>query len=441
MTQLSREDGGLWAWLSVAGGFLALFCSFGQLNAFGTFQAWYAQHQLSHLPPSTIAWIGSVQLWVFFFSGTFVGHAFDTYGPRYILAAGSFVMVFALMMTSLCTRYYQFMLAQGALFSIGVAMLFYCSLASVATHFQKRRATAIGLASAGSGVGGTVFPIIFPRLFALVGFAWAVRIVGFISLACCALTLPMVTRHPSAIGARRRSGMGWVDVGAVKDVRFVLLAVGCAFVCFGLFIPYFFITSYTQAIARVQHHDLPHPPGSGSFSTSLAILNAASVLGRTLPPLIADRIGPYNTLVPSVTLAGLFCVALWLPAGPGTMHARDVLDALVARSLEGTTGTPARLVIAFAALYGFASGAAIAMITPCVARISDVRRIGARVGMLYTVVSIPSLFGGPAAGALIGLAGGSYTGAIALAGATLLVGAVFVAWARFSVDSRPCAKV
>lgn len=64
----SFPDGGAAAWLTVFGAFLALFCSFGLLNSFGSFQTWYAEHQLSHLPPSTIAWIGSLQLWVFFFS-------------------------------------------------------------------------------------------------------------------------------------------------------------------------------------------------------------------------------------------------------------------------------------------------------------------------------------------------------------------------------------
>lgn len=61
-------EGGLRAWLTVFGAFLALFCTFGQLNSFGTFQSWYADHQLHHLPQSTISWIGSLQLWVFFFS-------------------------------------------------------------------------------------------------------------------------------------------------------------------------------------------------------------------------------------------------------------------------------------------------------------------------------------------------------------------------------------
>lgn len=61
-------EGDLRAWLTVFGASLALFCSFGQMNAFGTFQSWYTTHQLRDLHPSTIAWIGSVQLWIFFFS-------------------------------------------------------------------------------------------------------------------------------------------------------------------------------------------------------------------------------------------------------------------------------------------------------------------------------------------------------------------------------------
>ena len=65
-------EGGLKAYLTVLGAFIALSCTFGQLNAFGTFQAWYASHQLQHLSASTISWIGSLQLWIFFFSVRFI---------------------------------------------------------------------------------------------------------------------------------------------------------------------------------------------------------------------------------------------------------------------------------------------------------------------------------------------------------------------------------
>ena len=64
---LDYPDGGLKAWLTVFGAVLALFCC-GQLTAFGAFETWYAQNQLRDLPVSAIAWIGSLQLWLLYFS-------------------------------------------------------------------------------------------------------------------------------------------------------------------------------------------------------------------------------------------------------------------------------------------------------------------------------------------------------------------------------------
>ena len=72
----SKVDGGLNAWLTLVGSCASLFCAFGQMSAFGTFQTYYADHQLQHLSASTISWIGSVQFWVFFFSVSHPGAFF-----------------------------------------------------------------------------------------------------------------------------------------------------------------------------------------------------------------------------------------------------------------------------------------------------------------------------------------------------------------------------
>ena len=140
------SDGGLAAWLTVFGAFLALFCSFGQMNAFGTFQSWYTTHQLHDLHPSTVAWIGSVQLWVFFFSvstrgsdrlhmltsahndlrshqGGFIGRVFDMYGPRTIMALGTAIYVSSIMLTGVARDYHHYLAAQGVLSGLGVGML------------------------------------------------------------------------------------------------------------------------------------------------------------------------------------------------------------------------------------------------------------------------------------------------------------------------------
>ena len=130
----------LGARLAVFGGFLALFCSFGQLTAFGTFQTWYSDHQLASKTLFSISWIGSLQLWTFFFmvrrlpfpnlalvtvlsQGGPIGCVFDAYGPTPLLCSGSIVLVSSLVFTSVCVQYYQYLLAQGILFGLGVAML------------------------------------------------------------------------------------------------------------------------------------------------------------------------------------------------------------------------------------------------------------------------------------------------------------------------------
>ena len=107
-----NPDGGREAWLCVLGAFCCLFCSFGWISCIGVFQDYYQTHQLSNMSPSTVAWIPSLETFMMFVWGPVIGKVYDNYGPRFLLLAGTFLHVFGLMMTSLSTEYYQFLLAQ-----------------------------------------------------------------------------------------------------------------------------------------------------------------------------------------------------------------------------------------------------------------------------------------------------------------------------------------
>jgi MFS family permease len=48
-----------------------------------------------------------------FSGGPIWGKMYDNYGPRYLLLVGTFFHVFGLMMASISTEYYQFLLSQG----------------------------------------------------------------------------------------------------------------------------------------------------------------------------------------------------------------------------------------------------------------------------------------------------------------------------------------
>lgn len=151
-------DGGLAPWTVVLGGWCCQFCSFGWIACIGVFQNYYEQNQLRNYSPSVVAWIPSLETFMMFLGGTFFGKWFDNFGPRYLLLYGTFFHVFGLMMVSLSTQYYQFILAQSICSALGASAIFFAANNSISTWFQKNRALAIGVASSGSSMGGVVFP-------------------------------------------------------------------------------------------------------------------------------------------------------------------------------------------------------------------------------------------------------------------------------------------
>jgi hypothetical protein len=165
-------DGGKDAFLCLLGAFCCLFCSFGWLNCVGIFQNYYQIHQLHDKTSSQIAWISSLQIFVMFFPGPIVGFMFDNYGPKYLLIAGTFFHVFGLMMTSLCTEYYQFILAQGICSPLGLNCIFNAAVSCLPTWFLKKRGLAYGVTAAGSGLGGVLFPIMASHFIPRIGYAW-----------------------------------------------------------------------------------------------------------------------------------------------------------------------------------------------------------------------------------------------------------------------------
>ncbi|KAF7548755.1 hypothetical protein G7Z17_g6859 [Cylindrodendrum hubeiense] len=153
-------DGGIEAWLVVFGGFCALFCTFGLINCIGVFQEYYTKGPLSEYSQSTVSWITSLQTCTMGLCGIVFGRVFDSYGPRWLLIIGTITYVFGLMMTSLATQYYQFLLAQGLVAAIGSSAVFNACMNSVVTWFFKRRSTAFGVMVSGSSLGGVILPIL-----------------------------------------------------------------------------------------------------------------------------------------------------------------------------------------------------------------------------------------------------------------------------------------
>lgn len=147
----------------------------------------------------------------------------DNYGPRSLLLTGTFFHVFGLMMASISTTYYQFLLSQGVCSALGASMIFYPSMSAVVTWFFRRRALALGITASGSSLGGVIFPIMVERLIPQVGFGWTMRICAFLILGLMVVAnLTIVSRIPPRPTPVRPKDF----VVPFKEVSFSLLALG-----------------------------------------------------------------------------------------------------------------------------------------------------------------------------------------------------------------------
>lgn len=212
-------DGGLTAWTQAIVGHLVVFNTWGYINSFGVFQTYYVSEL--GFPPSNVSWIGSIQIFLLFFIGTFSGRATDYGLFRVTVIVGSLFHLLGIFMTSLATKYWQLVLAQGICGGLGNGLVFCPALAVLSTYFTKKRSVAIAIAASGSSTGGLIYPIIVQRLLPKIGFPWTVRIIGFIMLGLQAIYLTLMkTRLPP-----RKSGP-LVEWKAFKDPSYTLFSIG-----------------------------------------------------------------------------------------------------------------------------------------------------------------------------------------------------------------------
>jgi len=199
------------------------------------FQEYYQKHQLSSSTPSDISWIGSLQMFFLFSSMIVGGPLFDQYGATVdlllpqlypiasdifqFLSPSALLYILSVFLTSICTKYWHFVLAQGILGGASMGLTMAPVMSAVGHYFNKKRGAAMGLAISGSSLGGIVFPIMLGKLLYKpnLSFGWTIRISGFIMLA-------LIAPACVAIRARlpRRKGR-FVIPAALKDKKCVVV--------------------------------------------------------------------------------------------------------------------------------------------------------------------------------------------------------------------------
>ncbi|PLB51570.1 monocarboxylate permease-like protein [Aspergillus steynii IBT 23096] len=368
------------AWLQALGAFCLNLNTWGLMNAFGAFQTFYELDLLSAKSPSDISWIGSTQAFLMFILSAFVGPVVDAGFLRSLLILGSLLAILGMFMTSLCSQYWQVFLAQALTMGLGFGCLYVPAPAVVSQYFHRNTALAMGVSSAGSAIGGVIYPIIFARLQPRIGFGWATRVIGFIVLAT---SLFPVCLMKSKSPPTRQYNL--LDRTTFTDAPYLLFNLGLIFGFMGFYIIFYYIELYARQETSIS-------PVLATYL--LVIINASSLLGRVVIPFYADRIGSINVQ----TLVAL-------------------VGAVLTFSLLAIENAPGLVV--YSVIYGICAGAFMGLPAAGVVSLSaDRSKIGARLGMTLAVVGCGVLGSNPIAGAIVNGRGG-WTGLITWCGALL----------------------
>ena len=232
-------DGGLQAWTQVVAGWLVIFATWGYVNSFGSFQAYYTS-TLTGQDPSAISWIGSIQAFLTTGVGALTGRLLDAglFLPTFATGAVLQLAGIFAMSASDAPKYWHLMLTQGVMTGMGGGILFTPTMALMATWFSRRRGMAIGLATTGNSAGGIIYPIVVKQLIPRVGFAWTARALGLVNLVCFGVAaLLMRSRLPP-----RRSGP-MLDLPAFKEGVYSAYVAGLFFFLWANYYTFYYVSA------------------------------------------------------------------------------------------------------------------------------------------------------------------------------------------------------
>jgi MFS family permease len=353
------------AWLDMTLGCLSMFTVFATAYSFGTFVRPMAAEFKSGR--GSTAFVFAITAFLYFGLGAITGPLVTRVGPRPMILFGGTVQVVGMLLTTRATAIWQAYLTYGIGVGVGVACGYIPMVAVVGGWFEKRRATAIGIAVSGIGLSSLVGAPLAARLIEAYG--W--RDAYFIFAIATGLLLGLVAlfiRTPASFANPAKFTLA----SAVRTRTFGLLYLGLVLSSVTLFNVFVNVVPYAEenGVRKVKAAAL------------ISILGGASVLGRNALAWVAHRRGAVVTFTASVGVMGITQL-MWLTAG-----SRFWLLGL------------------FVGVFGVAYGGLIALGPIVLAELFGPEQLGGLAGVNYSAAGVGALAGPTVCAWLVDRTGG-----------------------------------
>jgi MFS family permease len=237
--------------------------------------------------------------WVTLGIGSFLwGVVSDRTGPHVVVMIGGVFLGLGLVLASRVTVLWQFTLAYGVLMGLAVGAFYTPLTAMVSSIFAVNRGLAVGLLSAGSGLGNfAIAPLV---RFMITEYDWRTAMLVLGDLAWLTIIpLALVVRW-AAIHRGRPPGEAGAPASEpdldlteiVRNPQFWLIA-SVHFTC---------CVAHSGPIFHMVANATDHGVGAMTAAVVFGVAGLASIGGRIATGIVADRIGAKGTLVAMLLL-------------------------------------------------------------------------------------------------------------------------------------------
>ncbi|KAI1840192.1 hypothetical protein JX266_013593 [Neoarthrinium moseri] len=418
-----------------------VFTCCGLNFAFGVYQALFESmaeqpdNPFTGATPAQIDLIGTLSISLMTIGAPFVVAWAKHFSPSAVSFLGGLIFGLSLILASLGTRLWHFILSQGVMLGVGTCMSYMTAVTVAPTWFNTRRGLAMGIILSGTGLGGLVWAPALRACIDHLGFRNTLRMTGAISFAQVAAASAAISWEPNTRrrieieNATNRSNRSLtsrilkvplIDWRVARSRKFAAQALGTIFQSAAYYTPVFFFASYANTLGY----------SATAGANFIALSNACNAIGKIIIGHAADRVGRLNALFFTTLLSAAVTLGLWLPS---TLF------------WGGNLPSSRNLFIAFTILYGIFASAYVSLFPTSLVELFGVQNFASVNGVLYMVRGLSTMIGTPVGGALIRSSGASpgprtYEGMSLLVGVLLSVATFAVLWVRVEAMLEPLGR-
>ncbi|MFH1381697.1 MAG: MFS transporter [Chloroflexota bacterium] len=290
------------------------------------------------------------------------GRLTDRFGPRLIMTVSGVTLGLGFFLMSRVTSLWQLYLAWGVIIAIGISSGDVTSLGTTARWFVHRRGLMSGVVKVGTGLGILAMPLISGWLISSYGWRNAYIVLGVACLAIITSIAQLLKRDPgvkiSRLHDATQEPAGSQGKETSGDTGFSL-RVAVSTRQFWTVVVMFFLFNYCAGtlITHITPHGLSIGLSTTSAASLLSAIGGASIVGRLVMGGTSDRTGVRRGVV--------YCFLIFLIALVWLQFAKTLWPLYL-----------------FTAVYGFAHGGIVALISPLIAELFGTRVHGAIFGVV-----------------------------------------------------------